>query len=142
MKLTVGNKLSEAEAVRASRRTLLKPGMYDARFVEAEERQAAKSGKDMIAPVLAVLDADGQERRLHDYFTDSAACAARFRHAASAVGALERFEVGEIDASDFIGHAVRVKVGIEKKRGYPDRNVIEDYAPSAASGVVQLRSAG
>jgi hypothetical protein len=50
---------------------------------------------------------------------------------------------GEISAADFPGHAVRVKLGVEKRRGYPDRNVIEDYAAAPASGVVTpLRAAG
>jgi hypothetical protein len=140
MRVTIGIQ-SEADAVKAEKslRTLLPAGKQDARFVEAEERPA-KSGKDMIAVGLAVIDADGQERVLRDYFTDSAACAVRFRHAAAAVGALERFEAGEISASDFVGHACRIQIGVEKKRGYNPRNVVLDYSAAAASGVVNLRA--
>ena len=40
--------------------------------------------------------------------------------------------------ADFVGHTVRVKIGVEKKRGYAPRNIIEDYAASEAR-VVSLR---
>jgi hypothetical protein len=53
---------------------------------------------------------------------------------------LAKYEAGELDQSDFPG-PVRVKLGIEKKRGFPDRNVILDYAPSD-SPVVNLRQRG
>jgi hypothetical protein len=65
----------------------------------------------------------------------------RCKHGHAAAGALERFESGEVVAGDFLGHAARVKFGIEKKRGYPDLNAIEDYA-SGSAGVVHLRSEG
>src|SRR5262249_42373268 len=42
-------------------------------------------------------------------------------------------------AEDFAGADVEVKLGIEKRRGFPDRNIIEDYRAAAAS-VVNLRS--
>jgi hypothetical protein len=132
---------SEAEAVKASRRTLLRSGSYDAMFREAVEKQS-KRGNDMIDALVAVFDGEGGEREFRDFLTNTSLGAAKLRHACEAVGALAKYEAGEIEQDDFPGHAVRVKVGIEKKRGYPDRNVIEDYAPASASGVVHLRSAG
>lgn len=133
---------SDADAQKASRRTLLRSGSYDAMFREAVEKES-KRGNEMIAVVVTVYDGDGGEREFRDFLTNTALGAAKLRHACEAVGALAKYEAGEVQQDDFPGHTVRVKVGIEKKRGYPDRNVIEDYAPaSAASGVVQLRSAG
>ncbi len=133
---------SEAEATKASRRTLLKPGEYDGRFREAVERKS-KRDKDMIEAVVVVFDGDGGEREFRDYLTDTTLGAAKLRHACEAVGALHKYEAGEIGQDDFPGHAVRVRIGIEKKRGWPDRNQIEDYAPASASGVVTpLRAAG
>jgi len=131
---------SEAEAVKASRRTLLPAGMHDAEIREASEQQS-KRGNDMIPLLVIVRDVDGIERELRDYLTDKALGAAKLRHACEAVGALAKYDNGSIGAEDFPGHAVRVKIGIEKKRGFPDRNVIEDYAPSAAARVVNLREA-
>jgi hypothetical protein len=41
----------------------------------------------------------------------------------------------------FPGQDVEVKIIVEKRRGFPDQNRIEEYRPVAASPVVNLRSA-
>jgi hypothetical protein len=131
---------TEAEAHSVSRRKLLS-GWHDARITEAIEKPS-KRGNDMIELTIMVPDGDGNERTFRDYLTDTALGAVKLRHACEGVGALERFEAGEIAPEDFVNPgAVRVKLGVEKKRGYPDRNVIEDYAASSAAPVVPLRSA-
>jgi len=130
---------TEGDAHKAARRTLLKPGLYDARIREAGGRPS-KAGNDMVELVIEVPDADGNAREFRDYLTNSDFCAVRLRHACEAVGALARYDAGEIAAADFPGQAVRVRIGVEKRRGWPDRNVIEDYA-SADRSVVRLREA-
>lgn len=132
---------SEADAQKASRRALLKAGMHDARIIEATEKPS-KAGNDMIELVVVVPDGDGSQRTLRDWLTDSPLGALKLRHAADAVGALARYETGDMSAFDFPGHAVRVKIGIDKRRGYPDANRIDDYAAAAPAGVVPLREAG
>ena len=84
----------------------------------------------MIEVVLAVTDADN-ERQFRDYLVNSVLGVAviKLRHACAAVNALEKYEAGEITQDDFPGRACRVHVIVEKKRGFPDRNVIDDYAP-------------
>jgi hypothetical protein len=127
---------SETEARKAARPVLLRTGWHDGEFREAAERQS-KRGNDMIEVVVAVREGDGNEREFRDYLTDAGMGALKLRHACMAVGVLDKYEAGEIGAADFPGHACRVKLGVEKKRGYPDRNVIEDYA---ASSVVALQA--
>ena len=127
---------TEAAAAEASRRTLLAPGWIDAVIREAMERPSAR-GNDMIELVVAVPDGRGGERLFKDYLTSTPLGALRQRHASEAVGTLDRYNSGEISASDFPG-PVRVKIGVEKKRGYAPRNIIEDYAVSEAR-VVSLR---
>jgi hypothetical protein len=130
---------SEAEAVKAASRKLLKSAWYDATISEASE-QESRRGNDMMKLTVVVDDGAGEERTFTDYLTDTAFGGAKLRHCCAARGVLAEFEAGSIDQSDFPG-PVRVKIGVEKKRGYPDRNVIEDYA-AAESGVVTLRAAG
>ena len=130
---------SEDEAKRASSRTLLKAGWYPARIKDAVDK-VAKSGRDMIEQTVVVGAGDGNERELRDWLTDSDMGAAKLRNCCKAVGALNRYEAGEISQDDFPGHDVQVKLAIEKKRGFPDRNVVEDYRPIGAP-VAQLRSA-
>jgi hypothetical protein len=132
---------SEAEAVKASRRTLLRSGSYDAMFREAVEKES-KRGNEMIEAVVVVYDGEGGEREFRDFLTNTTLGALKLRHACEAIGSISKYESGDISAADFAGSNVRVKIGTEKRRGWPDRNIIEDYAPPSASGVVQLRSAG
>jgi hypothetical protein len=130
---------TETEALEASRRTLLAPGWTDGAVIrEAEERTSARSGNEMIELDVDVPDGRGGERMLKDYLTSTSLGELRLRRASEAVGALARYNSREISASDFPGHTVRVKIGVEKKRGYAPRNIIEDYAVSEAR-VVSLR---
>jgi hypothetical protein len=53
----------------------------------------------------------------------------RFRHA---------YARGSLSDSDFRGKRGRLRLGVEKKKGFPDRNIIADYVcdaePSSGSG--------
>jgi hypothetical protein len=138
MRLTPRN---EAEAERTAKRALLAVGWHDGEITEAVEKRS-KRGNEMIEVTVIIPAADGTERTLRDWFTDSPLGALKLRHAAEAVGALAKYESGEIGQAEFPGHAVRVKVSIEKRRGYPDANRIEDYAAATAGRVVNLRGAG
>jgi hypothetical protein len=129
---------TEAEASAASRRVML-TGWHEARIVQAHEGRS-KAGNPMIEISVAVADADGNERIFRATGSLTLRWAAlKLPRACAAVGALGRYESGEIGAADFDGQSLRVKIGIEKKRGYPDCNVIEDAASSAS--VVNLHSA-
>jgi hypothetical protein len=138
MKTTVR---TEAEAVRASAaRKLLKPGWYDGLITEAVEKVAQRSGNDTIELTVQI-----GERTLRDWLSDADKGAAKLRHCCEACGGsvFERYEAGQVDQSDFPGHHVQVKVGIQKgTRNFPgDKNMIEDYRAGDESRVVNLRSA-
>src|ERR1700733_9531127 len=109
MRITPRN---EADAVKAAGRTLLPAGWHDARIVEAVGKQS-KRGNDMIEITCLVPDGKGAERTLRDWIMDSELAAAKLRHACEAVGALAKYEAGEIEQADFPGHSVRVKVRVE-----------------------------
>ena len=136
MKTTPRN---EADAARASSRALLKAGWHDAHIAEAVEKPS-KRGNDMIELRVLIPDGEGNDRTLRDWLTNTSLGAAKLRHACAAVDALARYEAGEIGQADFPGHDVRVKIAIERRRGYPDQNRIEDYAPAAVSRFVNLRA--
>lgn len=106
---------------------------------DIEIREAAewvfRSGNEMIEVLVAVTDAGGNgEREFRDYLTGAAGLgAAKTRHACAACGreVLTRYEAGEISQDDFPGKAVRVKLDVERRRGYAPPNIIVDYAPAA-----------
>jgi hypothetical protein len=129
---------AQLAALNASLGKLLEPGWKDdATIREAVESTSAR-GNDMIELGIAVPDGRGGERFYKDYLTNTPRGAQRLHNACEAVGALDRYNARSISASDFVGHTVRVKIGVEKKRGYAPRNIIEDYAASDAR-VVGLR---
>jgi hypothetical protein len=133
--------LSEDAAKRASSRKLLR-GWHDAATITEAIEKPSKAGNDMIELTVVVQDGAGEERTLRDWLTATPLGALKLRHAAEAIGALDRYDAGEISQEDFPGHVVRVKIGIQKRRGYPDQNQIEDYAPAASAAVVALRAGG
>jgi hypothetical protein len=131
---------SDDDAKRLAKRALLPVGWHEGRITEAVEK-VSKRGNPMIEITLLIPEADGNERTVRDWFTDSPLAALKLRRAAEAVGALAKYDAGEISASDFPGFDVKVKLAVQKRRGYPDANAIEDYAPAEARQVVNLRQA-
>jgi hypothetical protein len=131
---------SEAEAQKISRRTPIPVGWHEAQIHEASETRS-KYDNEMIELSIFVFDTEGNERILKDWLTNSKLGAVRLRHACEAIGALAQYDAGEIVPTIFPGCTCRVYVGIEKKRGYHDRNVIQDYAASTAKVVNLPRTA-
>jgi hypothetical protein len=135
MNMEIINPHSESAALEASRRTLLPTGWIDGATIrDAVERPSAR-GNEMTELTIAVPDGRGGERLFKDYLTNAPLAALRVRHISEAVGALEHYNSGEIEPQYFVGHTVRVKVGVEKRRGYPPRNIIVDYAPPTGNSL-------
>jgi hypothetical protein len=132
---------SEAELLKTARpKKLPKPGWYDGDIEDVAE-DISKNNNEMFKGTAAFFDAAGEKWTLTFYLTDTPKGGLILRHACAARGVLEKFEAGSVEASDLPG-PVRVKVGIEKRKGWPDRLIVEDFAARAASSVVNFRSAG
>ena len=131
---------SAEEAAKVSHRALLHAGWHGGRIVDATEKLSKQRGTEMIELTVIVLDANGNERTLRDWLTNTNLGALKLRHAAEAVDAMAKYQAGEIGQADFPGHDVSVKISIQKRRGWPDSNQIEDYAAVTAGHVVNLRA--
>lgn len=132
---------TDEEAERDKRRKKLLRGWRDGFINDAFEGQGQSSGNDYICCNIVFSDGD-IDRETKVYLTDTTRGRDLLRKACQAVNALAKFEAGEISATDFIGHHIRAKLDIEKRRGYPDRNVIVDMAARASNVVTPLRTAG
>jgi hypothetical protein len=126
----------ESVLAKEANRKLPRPDWYDASITEVME-DTSKRGNEMLKATV-VFDAAETEWTLFDYLTDTAKGGLKLRRCCAARGMAAKFEAGFVEASDLPG-PVRVKLGIEKRRGWPDRLVIEDYAAPAAE-VVALRA--
>jgi hypothetical protein len=140
MKLPI---VTEQDALKASRKSgTWKPGWYPSHIETAREK-VSNAGNDCFELTHLVRNAAADERSIRDWPNATNRGLLKLRHAIEAVGCLEKYNAGEeITAEDFAGADVEVKLAIEKKRGFPDRNIIEDYRAASSSSVVPLRSAG
>jgi hypothetical protein len=134
--------MSDADALKARRQTgTWKPGWYFGR-IDACLEKVSGAGNECFEWSVIVRNAAGDERTIRDFGVSTPFGMLKLKHCIEAVGAGDKYEAGEeITQDDFPGHDVEVKLAIEKKRGFRDRNIIEDYRPASSSSVVQLRSA-
>jgi hypothetical protein len=108
---------------------LWKKAEYAFEVIDATEKQS-KAGKTMIELRLRLTDGRNA-RTISDYLLDETA--GKLRHAASACGLLQKYESGSLADSDFLGKRGKLRLGVEKKKGYPERNIIADYICDGAA---------
>ena len=103
---------------------LLPGGNYDFEILDAWETKSA-AGNPMIELEVRIA-ANGHSRTLADYLVPKRP--EKLMHCAAACGVLDRYEAGEVSESDFKGKRGRLKLVVERaKKGFPRRNVIQDY---------------
>lgn len=105
---------------------VLHAGVYQFEILEAWEKTSA-AGNPMIELKVQVTNGNGISRTLADYLLAKGIRAEKLLHCCVACGLRERYDSGSLSDEDFRGKRGRLRVGIEKKKGYPERNVIEDY---------------
>ena len=132
--------VSESDALKAARKSgTWKTGWYGSRIDTARET-LSNAGNECFECTHNVRNAAGDERIIRDRLTATNFGLLKLKHAIEAVGCSEKYNAGEeLTQEDFAGADVEVKLGIEKKRGFPDRNIIQDHR-AAASSVVNLRT--
>ena len=106
-------------------------GDYDF-VIEDAEQKTSNAGNEMIELTLRLSrNGNGQSRKLTDYLV--AQRAGKLRNCCAACGLLEKYEAGAVNDNDFHGKKGRLKLTVEKKKGYPERNVVADYLTNEAA---------
>lgn len=107
-------------------REALEKGRIRIRGLEGADKISKTSGKPMIELRLKLTDGKAS-RTLIDYLL--AETPEKLRHAASACSLLDRYETGDLPGAEFKGKKGKLRLGIEKdkKKEYPDKNVVLDY---------------
>ena len=139
---TSGGSEEELRKSASRKRKLPKAGWYNGDIEDALET-TSQNNNEMFECTVSFTDASAEKWTLRTYLLDhpkNPQTGLVLRHACAARGVLAKFESGSVDQSALPG-PVRVKIGVEKRRGFRDRNVILDYE-AAASEVVNLRSVG
>lgn len=91
------------------------------------EERLSKKNNEMIQLVLRVYDERGGFITVRDYLMES--MPHKLKHAAQALGLEDKYDLGILMATDFVGKNGKLELKIEKSKdmNYPDRNVVKDY---------------
>jgi hypothetical protein len=122
----------EARREQAASRETMEPGWKTSTIREAVETDSRKKRRMIVLDHLVQLP-DGSVREQRDWVLDAKEVAEKFRSAVVAVNVDPG--QGKISAADFAGKTVQILVGIEKRRGQPNRNVVEMYRAAPSSVV-------
>jgi hypothetical protein len=100
---------------------------------EIEEVIETTSQNDhaMFKSVVSFVDTTGRIWRWTEYLLDSPKQGWKLYRACVARGCGEKFLAGSVDQSDLPGPC-RIKIEIQKQRGWPDKLRVADFAPRAA----------
>lgn len=116
---------------------LLPIAEYDFQVIEAKDA-ISKGGNQMIALKHCVWAPDGSERHIYDYLLE--AMAQKLNGFCKATGLTAHYEAGTLAAQDCLGKAGRLKIGIEKREGYPDKNTVKAYVIPKAGDAIAAKS--
>ena len=103
---------------------LLPVGTYDAVVKRAEEK-LSEAGNEMIELILTCYGPNGLENDVFDYLVFSNNVLYKVKHFCESAGI--NFEKDELTADECVDQNVRVKLKIDKREGYKDKNAVTDY---------------
>jgi hypothetical protein len=113
-------------------RRLWAKAVYPFEITEAAEKVSQQGGNHMIElKVKITRPDDGAARTITDYLLEKTP--EKLRHCAAACGLLDRYLSGSLSDSDLQGKRGSLRLGVEKKKGYPDRNIVADYVCEGAA---------
>lgn len=108
---------------------MLPDGEYDFEVEGAEETISKNSGNEMIVLNLRVFDPKGGSCLVRDWLvsSDKPLCKLKVRNFCEAVGILDSYESGTLDAVTCNGAAGRLVLGHQDSPSYGPQNSVVDY---------------
>ena len=104
----------------------LHAGVFQFTILQAWEK-TSQAGNPMFELKVEITNGNGISRTLPDYLLPKGVSAEKLLQCAIACGLRAEYDSGSLPADAFIGKRGRLRLGIEKRKGFPDRNVIEGY---------------
>lgn len=113
------------------REQLCTPGVYPFTVLTAADKQSTKrredgSPKEMIALKLDVHSDDGFDYHVYDYISADF-MAHKLRHFAVSVGLTNKYESGNMGASDCDGREGWCEIVVQDDKQYGPKNSVKDY---------------
>lgn len=107
--------------------------IYPFEILEGEDKVSQGKNNPMIELKVKITWSDGSTRTITDYLLGLDKTAEKLRHCCAACGLLRKYDSGSVAGSDFRGKRGKLRLGVEKKKGFADRNVIADYVCEGAA---------
>jgi hypothetical protein len=107
--------------------------IYPFEILEGEDKVSQSGNNPMIELKVKVTRSDGSTKTIPDCLLGLDKTAAKLRHCCAACGLLDKYDAGAVTGNDFRGKRGKLRLGVEKKKGFTDRNVIADYVCDGAS---------
>jgi hypothetical protein len=107
--------------------------VYPFEILEGEDKVSQGGNNPMIELKVKISRPDGSARTITDYLVGLEKTAEKLRHCCAACGLLDKYDSGSVTGSDLRGKRGKLRLGVEKKKGYTDRNVIADYVCEGAA---------
>lgn len=105
---------------------VLHAGVYQFEILEAWEK-TSNAGNLMFELKVQISNGNGISRTLADYLLPKGVRAEKLLRCCIACGIRDKYDSGSVPPDAFVGKRGRLRLGLEKRRGFPERNVIEDY---------------
>lgn len=99
-------------------------GHYPFVILEAEEKLSASKGNPMIEVTIEVSK-NGEKRIVRDFLL--AQRREQLMNAACACGLLDKYRLGSLGADDFVGKCGSLRLGTQRSKSYPTKNVVLEY---------------
>jgi hypothetical protein len=106
-------------------RAIWTSGIYPFRILDAEEKLSSGKGNPMLELKIEITKRDGSTRIVRDYLL--AQRPEKLLHAARVCGVSDKYLAGELEADDFVGKTGKLKLGIQRSKEWPTKNVVQDY---------------
>jgi hypothetical protein len=110
--------------------------IYPFEILEGEDKVSQGGNNPMIELKVKVTRSDGSTKTIPDYLLGLDKTAEKLRHCCAACALLDKYDAGCVAGSDFRGKRGKLRLGVEKKKGFADRNVIADYVCEVAASRV------
>lgn len=109
---------------------ILDAGKYPFEISGAVEKVSKSSGMPMIELTVRVYDADNKIHLVTDYLPSSERAAFKRRNICKAIGLVNEYDSGSLEADMFIGKTGYLELIVEKSVDYGDKNKIKEYVVS------------
>ena len=112
-------------------------GTYSYEIINAEDR-ISKQGNEMIFLKLQIFNDEGSHTFVDDYLLE--AMGHKLRNAARACGLFDKYEIGHLEAFDFLNKTGKVIIKIDKSKdpAYSDKNKVAKYVEPDAGATAEL----